>query len=88
MPGSGIVFGEKEVGLFSKASGDFNPIHLDDVFASRTQYRKPVVFAIQALLSSLCRFYKTPIVLTKLDIKFVSPVFLDEKLCTKLGNSS
>ena len=38
---------------FAEFSGDFNPIHLDSEFASRTPYESPIVHGTQVLLWSL-----------------------------------
>ena len=34
-----VVATEDRIRLFAEASDDFNPVHLDDAFASKTAYR-------------------------------------------------
>jgi acyl dehydratase len=36
-------FSQKDVNLFAKATGDFNPIHLDEKYASQTPFKRPIV---------------------------------------------
>lgn len=73
-------FNSDDLIRFSKLSGDFNPIHLDPVYASRTQFRQPIVYGVLLLLSSICQQKQSPIILDTLTIKFLGPAFLDEKL--------
>ena len=46
-------FGEMDLVKFADFSGDFNQIHLDSNYASRTPYEKPIVHGIHLLLYSL-----------------------------------
>ena len=39
-------FSQDDVILFSKATGDNNPIHLDEQYASRTSFKKPILHGI------------------------------------------
>lgn len=45
------TFGPDEVRLFAQLSEDFNPLHLDETFASETPFGRPIVHGL--LLSSL-----------------------------------
>jgi 3-hydroxybutyryl-CoA dehydratase len=38
-----FVFDQADVELFAKATGDFNPIHLDKEYASNTIFKKPII---------------------------------------------
>lgn len=44
-------FDANDVKLFASLSGDFNPLHLDEDFAAKTQFKKPIVHGL--LVSSL-----------------------------------
>ena len=39
--------------IFAEVSGDYNPIHIDPIYARRTNYGKPVVHGINLLLWAL-----------------------------------
>ncbi len=44
-------FTQDEVNEFCKISGDFNPLHWDEVYASTTQFKKPIIHG--ALIASI-----------------------------------
>lgn len=46
------VFLEKDVQLFSELSGDTNPLHMDEVYATTTSFGKRIVHGM--LVASLC----------------------------------
>lgn len=43
---STVTYIKKNVALFSKISGDVNPVHLDAMFAKNTIFKKPIVHGI------------------------------------------
>lgn len=65
--------------LFSYASGDFNPIHIDKIYARRSMYGQNVVHGINLLLLSLDFFSvnKSFFQIINIDVKFLKPVFLN-----------
>src|SRR5690242_13425610 len=64
---------------FARASGDFNPIHLDPDFARRTQMGAPVVHGIQTLLWALDAALRSePFDLAHLKVRFHQPLYLGE----------
>lgn len=46
------VFNEDDVRVFAGLSGDYNPLHLDAVYAGTTTFGRPVVHGM--LVASLC----------------------------------
>ena len=44
-------FTQDEVNEFCKISGDFNPLHWDEVYASKTQFKQPIIHG--ALIASI-----------------------------------
>lgn len=44
-------FTQEQVNDFCKISGDFNPLHWDEVFASTTAFKKPIIHG--ALIASI-----------------------------------
>jgi NAD(P)-dependent dehydrogenase (short-subunit alcohol dehydrogenase family)/acyl dehydratase len=48
-----ISFTEKDLAVFSEASGDRNPLHLNQEYARRTPYGQPVVFGCLGAMACL-----------------------------------
>ncbi len=44
-------FTQDEVNEFCKISGDFNPLHWDEVYASKTKFKLPIIHG--ALIASI-----------------------------------
>jgi len=58
--------------IFAEVSGDYNPIHIDPIYARRTNYGKPVVHGVNLLLWALdCVFSKN----NKINIISLSVLF-------------
>lgn len=71
-------FSSSDLELFAKFSGDRNPIHLDPIYARRTQFGAPIVFGVNLLLWAMDYLYKKhAIVVNFISIKFQRPVFLN-----------
>lgn len=65
---------------FARASGDFNPLHLDAQFARRTQMGAPVVHGIHTLLWALeAALHAGSFDVQGIRVRFHQPLFLDEK---------
>jgi NAD(P)-dependent dehydrogenase (short-subunit alcohol dehydrogenase family) len=75
-----VSFSELDLELFSKASGDRNPLHLSREYARRTPYGQPVVFGCLGALACLrnARFLESQTV-TSLRAEFLRPMFLGVK---------
>ncbi|MGI8641241.1 MAG: MaoC family dehydratase [Pyrinomonadaceae bacterium] len=70
------------VRAFAELSGDFNPIHLDDEFAARTQFGKRIAHGMisGALISAVLgyEFKERKVVYLSQTMKFIAPVFIDD----------
>ena len=53
-----IKINNKNQLLFSKYSGDYNPVHVDPIYARRSMYGEQVVHGVNTLLLSLDFFQK------------------------------
>lgn len=75
------IFTTNDQNQFAQFSGDTNSMHLNSVYARRTIAGQCVVHGINSLMWALELFVKkaklTP---SEIDIKFLKPIFLDEKV--------
>lgn len=73
---------DQVVRAFAELSGDFNPIHLDEEFAAKTQFKKRIAHGMisGALISAVLgyEFKERKIVYLSQTLKFTAPVFLDD----------
>lgn len=75
------IFTLEDQNDFAKFSGDFNPIHVDPIFARRTISGQCVVHGIHGLMWALdSLFSKTNLYPSGIDVKFTKPIFLDEEV--------
>lgn len=79
---------EKDVGLFAEVSGDFNPVHLDENYASQTMFKKRIAHG--GLISSL---FSTVLgtelpgegtIYMEQDSRFIRPVYLYDTITAKV----
>ena len=72
------------VRAFADLSGDYNPIHLDEEFASKTRFGKRIAHGMisGALISAVLgyEFKERKIVYLSQTLKFVAPVFIDDTI--------
>lgn len=72
------------VRAFAELSGDFNPIHLDEEFASSTRFGKRIAHGMisGALLSAVLgyEFKERRVVYLSQTMKFIAPVFIDDTI--------
>ncbi len=70
------------VRAFADLSGDYNPIHLDEEFAAKTQFKRRIAHGMisGALISAVLgyEFKERRVVYLSQTLKFVAPVFLDD----------
>jgi 3-hydroxybutyryl-CoA dehydratase len=80
---SRIVY-EKDVINFAQLSGDNNPIHLDDTFASKSIFKNKVAHGmyIASFFSKLLgdKKYGFSGVYLSQNLKFLNPVYINEKV--------
>lgn len=69
---------------FAQLSGDFNPIHIDEDFASKTRFGKRIAHGMisGALLSAVLgtEFGEKQVVYMSQTMKFLAPVFIDDTI--------
>ncbi len=73
---------DEVIRAFAELSGDFNPIHLDEEFAAKTQFKKRIAHGMisGALISAVLgnEFREKKIVYLSQTMKFTAPVFIDD----------
>ena len=77
---------QTNVNNYAKASGDLNPIHLDELFAKKSIFKNTIAHGmmIGGILSEMLFAEYGDLWLSKssIDIKFKAPVFMDEEIIT------
>tara|TARA_B100000780_G_C21118411_1_gene452769 strand:- start:537 stop:1940 length:1404 start_codon:yes stop_codon:yes gene_type:complete len=75
------IFSLGDQSTFAKFSGDFNPIHVDPIFARRTISGQCVVHGIHGLMWALDSLLsKTNLRPSSIDAMFIKPIFLEEEV--------
>jgi len=79
---------QDEVQLFAKATGDFNPIHLDDEYAKETIFKKPIIHGFLGG-SIFSKIFGTlwpgeGTIYLKQSMTFVKPMHVETKYCAHL----
>ena len=73
---------DQVVRAFAELSGDYNPIHLDEEFAAKTQFGKRIAHGMisGALISAVLgyEFKERKVVYLSQTLRFIAPVFLDD----------
>lgn len=76
-------FTQKDVLNFAKASGDYNPIHLDENYAIKTIFKKPILhgFLGASIFSKVfgTEFPGHGTIYLKQDINFLKPMYVEEQ---------
>jgi NAD(P)-dependent dehydrogenase (short-subunit alcohol dehydrogenase family) len=81
------IFSLDDQSAFAKLSSDFNPMHLDQNFARRTQVGAPVVHGIHSLAwaaNAVLQAY--PIKVANMRARFLQPLYLDEQATIRIRN--
>ncbi|MBW4084439.1 SDR family NAD(P)-dependent oxidoreductase [Paenibacillus sp. S150] len=74
-----ISFTEKELSLFARLSGDFNPMHMDELFARKSPFGQRIVFGALSTIACLQligdkRFFRP----SEIEAEFQNPVFVNK----------
>ena len=82
-----ITVTEKLVSDFSVISGDFNPLHIDENYATKTKFKKRVCHGmlLASFLSRLVGMYlpgKNALYFSQI-LNFISPCFINDKITVK-----
>jgi acyl dehydratase len=79
---------DEDVRAFAELTGDYNPVHLDEAYASRTRFKRRVAHGMMSasLISSVLA-NKLPgegTVYLSQSLKFVAPVYLDDTVTARV----
>ncbi|KAF2955479.1 MaoC family dehydratase [Marinitoga sp. 38H-ov] len=76
------------VETFAEITGDKNPVHLDENFASKTMFKNRIVHGILSvgLISAVLgmEFPGPGTIYMKQDSKFLKPIYLDEEITIRI----
>jgi acyl dehydratase len=79
---------DEDVRVFADLTGDHNPVHLDDQYASATRFKRRVVHGMltASLISSVLanRLPGEGTVYLSQSLKFVAPVYLDDTVTARV----
>jgi acyl dehydratase len=79
-----ITITESMVNEFARISGDYNPLHMDDIYASSTKFNRRVCHGmlLASFFSRLVGMYlpgKNALYMTQ-SLKFISPCFINDEI--------
>lgn len=77
------IFNIEDQEWFSKISGDYNPIHLDHIYARKSMFGEIIVHGIHLVIWSLDEFSKCckfSCLITSIECNFTKPVKLNQKV--------
>jgi 3-hydroxybutyryl-CoA dehydratase len=75
-------FSKEDVIIFSELSGDKNPLHLNEEFASKSIFKKPICHGMMgtSLFSNLMGNYITGAIYISQNVNFLKPIFIEEEI--------
>jgi len=75
-------FSKEDVVIFSELSGDKNPLHLDEEFAKKSIFKKPICHGMigTSLFSNLMGNNITGAIYLSQNVNFLKPIFIDEEI--------
>jgi NAD(P)-dependent dehydrogenase (short-subunit alcohol dehydrogenase family) len=80
-------FGMNDQVAFARLSSDWNPMHLDQAFARRTQVGAPVVHGIHNLAwAANAVLHRYPFKVANIRARFLQPLYLDELASVRIRN--
>lgn len=77
---SDFHFSKDRVELFADVSGDRNKIHLDEAYAAKTFFKRPIVHGayLISVLSSLIAENYSNVILISMDFRFTKALYVGE----------
>jgi 3-hydroxybutyryl-CoA dehydratase len=79
---------EEDIQLFARAIGDFNPVHLDEAYAQKTQFKGRIAHGalslgfISAILGNIFPGHGT--IYLSQEVKFLAPVRIGDTITAKV----
>ncbi len=80
---------EEDVELFARATGDFNPVHLDEAYAQKTMFKGRIAHGLlsvglfSAILGNILPGHGT--IYLSQEIKFLAPVRIGDTITATVG---
>jgi 3-hydroxybutyryl-CoA dehydratase len=78
------IFTKNDVELFASLTGDYNPVHFDEKYASLTIFKKPIVhgpLVITMITTLFANNLPGPgTVYLSHDVKYFNPVFINDEI--------
>ena len=80
------TIGDEDIRAFAEASGDHNPLHLDEEFAKQTRFGRRIAHGMlgASLISAVIANELPGSIYLGQTLKFVAPVFPDDTLTAKV----
>ena len=79
----------QDIKKFAEVSGDYNPVHLDEEFAKKTIFKRRIAhgFLTASFISTIIATHLPGpgSIYLKQSLKFLAPVYINEKILIKLG---
>jgi 3-hydroxybutyryl-CoA dehydratase len=81
-----VIVTDEMVQLFAKASGDFNPIHLDEEYAKKTRFGRRIAHGMLSagLISRVLAMQLGNGIYLSQSLKFLKPVYINDELIITL----
>ncbi|BDU23560.1 MaoC family dehydratase [Flavobacterium sp. GSB-24] len=82
------VFDMQSVVDYARLTGDYNPVHFDDIYASKTIFKKPIVHG-PLILTMVTTMFANELpgpgsVYLSHDVKYFSPVYYNDEITARL----
>jgi 3-hydroxybutyryl-CoA dehydratase len=78
------IFDRQSVINYAKLTGDFNPVHFDEIYASKTVFKKPIVhgpLVLTMVTTIFANEFPGPgSVYLSHNVKYISPVYYEDTI--------
>jgi len=82
------VFTENDTAMYAQLTGDFNPAHMDEAYASQSMFKKRIVHGmlVSSLFSTIfgMQFPGVGSIYTFQSLKFKRPVYFDDEMTAQV----